>query len=173
MDAHLPLFRRAALLGLSIGVAGMVVERATSAVLGSGSSADVGGRAGWALLGDLAFAYGSTALALGYGAAIVLVARSARFRGLTRPLGPVGRLALTVYITQTLAFTTVFYGYGFGQAFRLGPAAVTAIAIVIFVAQVIACSWWVRRFQLGPLEWLWRALTYLRAPPMRRVVGRA
>jgi uncharacterized protein len=119
---------------------------------------------GWALLGDLAFTYGSTALALGYAAGVVLLARSRRFPRLVEPLAPLGRLALTAYLTQTLVFTTIFYGYGLGQAFRLGPLAVTAIAVVIFAAQVVACTWWVRRFRFGPVEWLWRALTYLRIP---------
>ncbi|MGB6642282.1 MAG: DUF418 domain-containing protein, partial [Thermoanaerobaculia bacterium] len=83
------------------------------------------------------------------------------------PLAAVGRLALSVYLTQTLMFTTLFYGYGFGQAFRLGPAAVTAWAVVFFAVQVVACQWWSRRFRFGPMEWLWRSLTYLKWQPLR------
>ena len=67
---------------------------------------------------------GSTALALGYAATLVLAAQTPRGKAALAPLAGVGRLALTVYLTQTLMFTTLFYGYGFGQAFRLGPAAV-------------------------------------------------
>ena len=78
-----------------------------------------------------------------------------------------GRLALTVYLTQTLMFTTLFYGYGFGQAFRLGPGAVSAWAVVIFAVQVVVCQWWSRRFRFGPMEWLWRSLTYLKWQPLR------
>jgi uncharacterized protein len=172
VDAHLGLFRRAAVWGLSIGLIGMVVERTTSFVL-EPTPTGGGTRPVLALLEDLAFTYGSTALALGYAASIVLLARSGRFRGLVEPLGPVGRLALTGYVTQTLVFTTIFYGYGLGQAFRLGPLAVTAMAVVIFAAQIVASSWWMRRFRLGPLEWLWRALTYLRIPPMRGATDEA
>lgn len=168
VDAHARLFRRGAVLGLTVGAVGMLTEQVASSVVPS--AAGSGARVAWALLGDLAFTYGSTALALGYAAGIVVLAQSSRFRPLVEPLGPVGRVALTAYLTQTLVFTTVFYGYGLGQAFRLGPAAVTAMALAIFAAQVIACSWWVRRFRFGPVEWLWRALTYLRIPPMR---GRA
>jgi uncharacterized protein len=65
-------------------------------------------------------------------------------------------------------FTTLFYGYGFGQAFRLGPAAVTGWAVAFFAVQVIACQWWSRRFLLGPMEWLWRSLTYLGWQRLRR-----
>jgi uncharacterized protein len=64
-------------------------------------------------------------------------------------------------------FTTLFYGYGWGQAFRLGPGAVTAWAVVIFAVQIVACQWWSRRFRFGPVEWLWRSLTYLRWQPLR------
>jgi uncharacterized protein len=76
-------------------------------------------------------------------------------------------MALTVYLTQTLVFTTLFYGYGFGQAFRLGPVAVSAWAVVIFAVQVAGCQWWLKRFRYGPAEWLWRSLTYLNAQPLR------
>jgi uncharacterized protein len=65
-------------------------------------------------------------------------------------------------------FTTLFYGYGFGQTFRLGPRAVTAWAVVIFAVQVVVCQWWLRRFRFGPMEWLWRSLTYLKWQPLRR-----
>jgi uncharacterized protein len=168
IEARVEVFRRVAVWGLSIGVIGTAIEQIVSGAPDAVSSAVVGSRAAWALLGDLAFTYGSTAMALGYAAAIVLLARSHRFRRLVEPFGPMGRFALSVYLTQTVAFTTVFYGYGLGQAFRLGPAAVTGIALVIFATQMIACSWWVRRFRFGPVEWLWRALTYLERPPMRR-----
>ena len=88
-------------------------------------------------------------------------------RAALAPLAGIGRLALTVYLTQTLMFTTLFYGYGFGQAFKLGPAAVTAWAVVILGAQLVACQWWSRRFRFGPVEWMWRSLTYLKWQPLR------
>jgi len=120
------------------------------------------------LAGDLLFAFGTVALALGYAATLVLAAQSPRGRAALAPLAGVGRLALTVYLTQTLVFSTLFYGYGFGQAFRLGPAAVTAWTVVIFAAQVVVCQWWSKRFRFGPLEWLWRSLTYLKRQPFVR-----
>jgi uncharacterized protein len=75
-------------------------------------------------------------------------------------------LALTVYLTQALMFTALFYGYGFGQVFKLGPAAVTACAVVIFAVQAVACQWWLRRLRFGTVEWLWRCLTYLKWQPL-------
>ena len=76
-------------------------------------------------------------------------------------------MALTVYLTQTLFFTTLFYGYGFGAAYQMGPAAVTVCAVIIFTAQVVACGWWLRRYRVGPMEWLWRSLTYLKWQRLR------
>ena len=63
-------------------------------------------------------------------------------------------------------FTTLFYGYGFGQVYRLGPVSVTVWAVMIFSAQVVACQWWLKRYRFGPVEWIWRSLTYLRWQPL-------
>ena len=114
----------------------------------------------------LAFAFGATALALGYAAAIVLAARHPRWRSIVVPLAAVGRMALTIYLLQSLMFTTLFYGYGFGQLFIIGPAAVLAYAIVFFAIQIIIANWWLSRFRFGPMEWLWRSLTYMKVQRM-------
>ena len=84
-----------------------------------------------------------------------------------RPLENLGRMALTVYLSGTLMFTSLFYGWGFGQLFLLGPAATTMYAVLFFVLQSMFCNWWLKRFRFGPAEWLWRSLTYLKIQPMR------
>ena len=74
---------------------------------------------------------------------------------------PVGRMALTNYLLQTLIGTTLFYGWGFGWWGRVGPALQLALAFAIFfVIQVPLSTWWFRRFEYGPLEYLWRLGTY-------------
>jgi uncharacterized protein len=154
--------------GLGFGLAAMVAERVLAAT--GGYAVFRPQRAGQVVLlaGDLLFAFGATALALGYAATLILAAQTPRGRSALAPLAGVGRLALTVYLTQTLIFTTLFYGYGFGQAYRLGPVAVTAWAVVIFAVQVVLCQWWLKYFRFGPAEWLWRSLTYLKWQPLRR-----
>ncbi len=154
--------------GLVLGFAAMATERVLATTGGYAVFRTQHADPGVQLIGDLVFAFGTVALALGYAATIVLAAQTPRGRAVLEPLVGVGRLALTVYLTQTLIFTTLFYGYGFGQAYRLGPAAVTVWAVVIFAAQVVACQWWMRRFLFGPAEWLWRSLTYLKWQPLRR-----
>ncbi|MHA1179263.1 MAG: DUF418 domain-containing protein, partial [Alphaproteobacteria bacterium] len=78
-----------------------------------------------------------------------------------------GRMALTVYLSGTLMFTLLFYGYGFGQLYLLGPVATTACAALFFAVQIIFCSWWLRFFRFEPVEWIWRCLTYLQTQPLR------
>jgi uncharacterized protein len=82
------------------------------------------------------------------------------------PLAAVGRTALSNYLLQSLICTTIFYSYGLGLFGRVGPAAGTALAVVIYAVQVPLSRWWLRRFQFGPMEWLWRSLTYMKRQPM-------
>ncbi len=79
-----------------------------------------------------------------------------------------GQMSLTGYLSQTVMFTTVFYGYGLGAAFEWGPAQVVGFAVGVYALQVVLCHCWMQRFRRGPLEWLWRCLTYWRWEPMRR-----
>ena len=84
-----------------------------------------------------------------------------------RILAPAGRMALSNYLLQSLAASFVFYGYGFGLIGRLSPLEVLAVAAGIFAVELVLSAWWLRRFAYGPVEWLLRALTLGRRPPMR------
>jgi uncharacterized protein len=167
IPGHAATIARVRAWGLGFGLAAMAAERVLAATAGYTLFRLQRAGPGVQFVGDLLFAYGITALALGYAATIILAAQIPRGKTILAPLAGVGRLALTVYLTQTLMFTTLFYGYGFGQSFRLGPAAVTTWAVMIFAVQVVACQWWSKRFRFGPMEWLWRSLTYLRWQPLR------
>jgi len=153
--------------GLSLGLGAMVVERILAATTGYEVFRIQHAGPGAQLAGDLLYAFGSLFLALGYAATLILAAQTSRGKAVLAPLARVGRLSLSVYLIQTLMFTTLFYGYGFGQAFRLSPVAVTGWAVAFFAVQVIACQWWCKRFCFGPMEWLWRSVTYLKWQPMR------
>jgi uncharacterized protein len=83
-------------------------------------------------------------------------------------LAPVGRMALTNYLTQTVASLLFFYGFGLGFITTLGPAACVALTLAFFSLQVVFSHLWLARFRFGPAEWLWRSLTYGKAQPMRR-----
>jgi uncharacterized protein len=167
IPGHAEPLARVRAWGLVIGLASMAGERFLAVSAGYAVFGEQ--RAGWGiqLVGDLLFTFGTVALALGYASTIILAAQTPRGRALLAPLAGVGRFALTVYLTQTLMFTTLFYGYGFGQAFRLGPAAVSGLAVLFFAVQVAACRSWSRHFRFGPMEWLWRSMTYWRWQPLR------
>lgn len=152
--------------GLGLGITAMVAERVLAYSYGYALFGAQQAGLGLQFGGDMLFTFGTTVLALGYAATLIIAAQTPRGRAALAPLAGIGRMGLTVYLTQTLMFTTLFYGYGFGQAFRLSPLAVTGWAIVIFAVQIVACQWWLRRFRFGPAEWLWRSLTYLKWQPL-------
>ena len=120
--------------------------------------------AGW--LSPVANPLGAIVLALGYGAAIIAIANQPSGKTWLGWAAPLGRMAFTNYLTQSLVFGWIFYGYGLGLFGRLGAAAALGIGAVVYVAQVLFSKWWLRRYRYGPVEWLWRTLMYGAAQPM-------
>lgn len=145
----------AALVGLIVGVSCTVL---TSPLVRPG----IFGKAGAAIssIGDLA-------LTIGYAGAILFI--TTKDRGL-RWLGwaaPLGRMAFTNYLLQSVIFSALFFGWGLGWfGMRAGPALLVGIGV--YVLQVMASAAWLRRFRFGPVEWLWRSMMYGVAQPMRR-----
>jgi len=76
-------------------------------------------------------------------------------------LAPAGRMTLTLYVTQSLLFVPVFYGYGLGLHASMTQLQAVLLGLAAFAAQVVIAHLWFRRFYYGPLEWVWRAGTYL------------
>lgn len=79
-----------------------------------------------------------------------------------------GRMALTNYIGHSVAGIIIFYGFGFGLGASLNLALVELTALGIFILQVVLSRAWLQEFRFGPLEWLWRMLTYGRYFPIRK-----
>ena len=88
--------------------------------------------------------------------------KSVVFRWLAAP----GRMALSCYISHSLIGVLLFYGLGFGLGTSLGLVYIELIALVVFLIQIIVCRIWLNYFRFGPLEWLWRMLTYGRYFPI-------
>jgi uncharacterized protein len=107
-------------------------------------------------------------LAFAYAAALLSWRRSARATAVTAPVAAAGRMALTNYLMQSIAFALLFYGYGFQLFGRLDPLAATVIGVAFYASQLWFSTWWLKQYQFGPFEWLWRSLTYGRRQPMRR-----
>ena len=116
------------------------------------------------VLVTLAYNIQRPALMLFYASALVLLVHSERVGTALRGLAPMGRMPLTNYLMQSLICTTIFNAYGFGFFGRIGPAGGFVLAFVIYALQVIWSRWYFTRFEFGPMEWLWRVLTYGHRP---------
>ena len=84
-----------------------------------------------------------------------------------RVLGPLGRMALTNYLAQSLICATYFYGYAMGH-WGMPRARQALFVLVVYAAQIAYSHWWLSRFHYGPMEWLWRGFTYWQMPQFRR-----
>ena len=87
---------------------------------------------------------------------------------LLKPLRHVGRMALTNYIMQSLIGLILFSSVGFSLYEGFSPSQTLSIAIAIFAVQVLYSKLWLTYFRFGPLEWLWRCLTYRKFFPIKR-----
>ncbi len=110
---------------------------------------------------------GNLPLSLFYLSGIAYAMSFASGRKVLGLLAPAGKMALTNYLMQSLIASTVFFGYGFGLWNQWGRADLALFVMIVFIAQVIFSHLWLRYFRYGPMEWLWRALTYWVLPPMR------
>jgi uncharacterized protein len=85
---------------------------------------------------------------------------------LTTALAALGRMAFSNYIMQTLICSVLFYGNGFGLFGAVSRVEQILIVAAIWTVQIITSQLWLRHFRYGPLEWLWRSLTYWRRMPL-------
>ena len=116
---------------------------------------------GWGWKAELSFDRLATILlACGYGAAIIVTSQTEGGRRLLAWAGPIGRMAFTNYLMQSLIFGWVFYGYGLGLFGKLGVTAALGIGVAVYILQVIFSICWLRQFRFGPVEWLWRTVMY-------------
>jgi uncharacterized protein len=112
--------------------------------------------------------WGSLGVSLGYVGLVMLLCRAGRPAWLLRRLAAVGRMAFSFYIFQTVVCGLVFYGHGLGLVGRVERVGQIAIVAGITLLQLLLAPLWLRYFRFGPLEWLWRSLTYLHPQPMKR-----
>lgn len=104
-------------------------------------------------------------LTFGYAAGILLLLQHPMWRRWLSVIAPLGRTALTQYLLQSVICTAIFYGFGFGLYGQLPMNWVLLLGVLVFALQVISSRLWLAHFRLGPAEWLWRRLSYGRAPP--------
>lgn len=114
--------------------------------------------------------WGSVPMALAYIGIIMLICRSNGFQKFKSWMAPVGRMALTNYLLQTIIATTIFYGHGFGLFGSVGRAEQWIYVFAIWVFQIILSNYWLKKFRFGPFEWMWRSLTYWKFQPMKKKI---
>ncbi len=164
LSSHQPFVRRVLVYGLILGLVGNV----TFAAFAGAEAVFPPSPAG--IVGVITYAFGVPALALALVALVATLwqrAPSSHGRRLLASLAPVGRMALTNYLMQTVICVFIFYGYGFGQFGRFGATTATLIALAIFVFQILMSALWLKYFSYGPMEWIWRQLTYRRRLSLR------
>lgn len=163
---RVPLLRRIAWIAIPLGVAGGVAIR-----VGVSRAGAMHGDHETLIEAIKAFRSPvALTLAAGYCAAVLVALQAAWGRRLFGPFGAVGRMALTNYLMQGLIYAFVLFGVGPGLALagRIGTTAVLAICVLFFALQIAFSHWWLARYRFGPMEWLWRSLTYGEMPAMRR-----
>src|SRR5262249_49503509 len=118
-------------------------------------------------LGEQYNYWGSYLVALAWMGLIMLWCQTSRTSALRERMAAVGRMAFSNYILQTVVCTTIFYGHGFGYFERVQRPGHLIIVFAIYAAQLVIAPLWLRHFRFGPLEWLWRSLTYGKRQPFR------
>jgi uncharacterized protein len=163
VEAHRRLLRRVVLIGF---LAGIPANTAVAYLNERGAYLPF---SPLGLLQTSIAVVGVPALALGYAATIALLFQRTEARRALLALAPAGRMALTTYLTQSVMGVILFYGIGFGLWQRLAPIPVYGIAFAVFATQLVVSRLWMEPFAYGPVEWLWRRLTYRRPLALRRV----
>ena len=154
LSRHRPFIRRVLVYGLILGLIGNIAF----ALLAGKEAVFPPSPAG--IAGVISYAFGVPALALFFIALVATLWQKAAWRRRLAFLAPVGRMALTNYLLQTVICVLIFYGYGFGQFGRVGARTATLITLAVFLFQVLLSALWLKYFGYGPMEWIWRRLTY-------------
>ena len=113
--------------------------------------------------------WGSVFVAIAYTSIIMLLCQwKNSLAWLKQSLAATGRMALTNYLAQSVICTTIYYGHGLGWYAHHSRPQLLLVVFSVWVVQLIASPIWLNRYRYGPLEWLWRSLSYWRMQPMAR-----
>ncbi len=159
-QAHLSKFKTMTLIGLpfgiGIGIAGSFV-----------STASVAGLENDPYMFAMGLLYlGNLPACLGYVGLIVILFHSKGVFAKVKLLAPYGRMALTNYLSQSIICSAIFYSYGLGY-YGMERAHQVVVVLLVVVVQILFSHWWLSKFRYGPMEWLWRAITYWKLPAFK------
>ncbi|RKH59561.1 DUF418 domain-containing protein [Corallococcus aberystwythensis] len=157
VERHRPLLRR--MLWWGLGVGGLLNAGGLLAFQLRAQGLEPASNAGLFLLMALQ-ELGYVVLGAAYLAGFALLFQRERWRRALAVLSPVGRMALTNYLMQTVVSLCLYNGWGLGLISRVAPSHSVVIALGLFAGQVLLSHAWLKHFRFGPAEWLWRSLTY-------------
>jgi uncharacterized protein len=120
------------------------------------------------LMDTIMYALSVVPMSLAYASTLCLLWINTSGNKVLQGIAPVGRMALTNYITQSLTGILIYYNLGLGLGVTFGPTLFIPIALLVFALQIGVSHWWLRYFEYGPLEWIWRQLTYGERLPLQR-----
>jgi len=162
LQEHLPLLKKVLTWSLFVAVIGNAL------LLFSHSKADFNRFDNWMIVNMIASQVGGVALMLVYVCGFALLFANGKAMLLSKLLAPVGRMALTNYISHSLITAILFLSWGFGLFGKLQMWQGVLLTLGIYAVQIPFSRWWLSKFHFGPLEWLWRSLTYLKLQPFRK-----
>lgn len=166
LAAHTRDLRRVCVIALPAGLA-----LNTFQVVASNVRADPVPYDALFLVTKLASYYGQFVLAAGYAAGVALLVQRAEWHRRLAFFAPVGRMALTNYLMQSVVCVAFFTSTGLYG--KVGPALGLVPTLALYSAQVWFSNWWMTRYRFGPMEYAWRTLTYGQLGPLRRAPAAA
>ncbi|MFC7370139.1 DUF418 domain-containing protein [Fictibacillus iocasae] len=114
------------------------------------------------------YSFGGAWMSIFYLACIALLYQTDKGKRWLGVFEAPGRMAFTIYLMQSVICTAIFYSYGLGLYGSTGPLFGAFLAMLIYSAQLLFARWWLLRFTMGPLEWIWRTLTYGKKIKLKR-----
>jgi uncharacterized protein len=160
-ELHRPLFKSLIIWGLVFGLPANV---ALVWFMHQGSDTPP---SFFGLAQSIAYMLGVVPLSLCYTALFTLAWQKPDWQNRLRIFVPVGKMALTNYLMQSSICMLLFNGVGLGLIGNFGPFIGLGIAAVILLFQFLFSHWWLSRFYFGPVEWLWRSLSYRKIQPIK------
>jgi uncharacterized protein len=161
LDSHIALFRKIRKWGFIIGIPTGIATGLFH--IDQKSIPHIKG-----LLDTLFYTLSVVPLCLAYVSWFCLAWIKRKNKSNLRVLAPMGRMALTNYLMQSILGIIIYYGLGFGLGGDIGPSLFIPLGLCVYVLQILYSTWWLKRFNYGPFEWLWRTLTYGKWLPMTK-----
>ncbi|GHE88817.1 DUF418 domain-containing protein [Thalassotalea profundi] len=157
---YIPMYKMMMRIGLSLGIflnaAGLLLLQQPAAQISTVIAS----------VGEMIFFVGQYVLTAGYLGLVICLLNNTKWHARLAKFAPMGKMALTNYLMHSIILTSIFYGYAGGQYGEIsrGPQVLIVLAIIIF--QILLSTWWLNHYRFGPMEWLWRSITYKKFQPM-------